>query len=87
MFPDIYRTPHIVVGKGALRWTSVMIFFRKPTAADLIQWKISLIEEGVDVVDVAILLKDPQKPTRRLKVGRSVRRNEDRMPEVQGSGL
>ena len=34
--PDIYRTPHIVIGKGALRWTSVMIFFRKPTVAELV---------------------------------------------------
>ena len=33
---DIYRIPHIVVGKGALRWTSVVIFFRKPTPADLV---------------------------------------------------
>jgi hypothetical protein len=34
--PDIFRTPHIVIGKGDLRWTSVVIFFRKPTAADLL---------------------------------------------------
>jgi SAM-dependent methyltransferase len=35
--PDIFRTPHIVIGKGALRWTSVMVFFRKPTAAELVR--------------------------------------------------
>src|SRR4051812_14103452 len=35
--PDIFRTPHIVLGKGALRWTSVMIFLRKPTTAELLK--------------------------------------------------
>jgi SAM-dependent methyltransferase len=35
--PDIFRTPHIVLGNGALRWTSVMVFFRKPTVTELVR--------------------------------------------------
>jgi SAM-dependent methyltransferase len=32
---DIYRNPHLVLGRGEHRWTSVVLFLRKPTAAQL----------------------------------------------------
>jgi hypothetical protein len=27
---DVERTPHLVMGRGSLRWTSVVVFLRKP---------------------------------------------------------
>jgi SAM-dependent methyltransferase len=32
---DIYRNPHLVLGRGHHRWTSVVLFLRKPTRAEL----------------------------------------------------
>jgi len=32
---DIYRSPHLVLGRGEHRWTSVVLFLRRPTAAEL----------------------------------------------------
>ncbi|HXA28222.1 MAG TPA: class I SAM-dependent methyltransferase [Candidatus Angelobacter sp.] len=32
---DIYKNPHLVLGRGEHRWTSVVLFLRKPTRAQL----------------------------------------------------
>jgi SAM-dependent methyltransferase len=32
---DLYRSPHLVLGRDRHRWTSVVLFLRKPTAAQL----------------------------------------------------
>jgi SAM-dependent methyltransferase len=32
---DLYRMPHLVLGRGDWRWTSVIVFLRKPSAAEL----------------------------------------------------
>ena len=34
---DIYRNPHLVLGRGEHRWTSVVLFLRKPTPAGLLR--------------------------------------------------
>jgi len=36
--PHVNVTPHLVLAIGALRWTSVVLFFRKPTRAELLMW-------------------------------------------------
>ncbi len=35
--PHVEVTPHLVLAIGALRWTSVVLFFRKPTRAELVR--------------------------------------------------
>jgi hypothetical protein len=32
---DLYRMPHLVLGRDQHRWTSVVLFLRKPTAAQM----------------------------------------------------
>jgi len=35
---DPYRMPHLVLARGELRWTSVVVFLRKPTTWELLRY-------------------------------------------------
>jgi SAM-dependent methyltransferase len=40
---DVHRVPHLVLGLGPLRWTSVVLFLRKPTTGDLARGVVRLL--------------------------------------------
>lgn len=44
---NIDRNPHIVMGEGAMRWTSVIVFLRKPTVVEAAMWgAASVVQRG-----------------------------------------
>ena len=44
---NIDRNPHLVMGEGALRWTSVIVFLRKPTLPEAALWgATSVVRRG-----------------------------------------
>jgi SAM-dependent methyltransferase len=45
---DIYRNPHLVLGRGEHRWTSVVLFLRKPTPAEYARHAFALIRARVN---------------------------------------
>jgi len=45
---DLYRNPHLVIGRGEHRWTSVVLFLRKPAPGQLARYPLSLIRALVN---------------------------------------
>jgi len=42
---NINRNPHLVMGEGAMRWTSVIVFLRKPTVAQAALWAAAAVAQ------------------------------------------
>lgn len=42
---NINRNPHLVMGEGAMRWTSVIVFLRKPTLAQAAMWGAAAVAQ------------------------------------------
>lgn len=46
-FPDVQRTPHLVLEHGGIYWTSVVLFLRKPARRDWLRLLLHRMRNGV----------------------------------------